>query len=1164
MSLARFGVLRPVPVNILMGVLLVAGVAAGLTMTREFFPETKPRSATVTMTYPGATPEEIEEGLARKIEDKIVDLEEVDVLTTTIAEGGGGIFVEFHDGVRDAARATDEIERAVDALTDLPEEAERIQVTEFEPRLPVIMVTLFGTADEEAMKRSVERMREDLTSLPGMGEIYVTGTRDYEIRVDVDSGALLEHGLGLPEITGLIRAWMSDVPGGTVRTNVGNINVRTLGVEERAEAIRRIVVRATPSGQVLRIGDIATVQESYVDEQIKMRFLTRSSGGPSVGLTVYKTGDQDAVRIAEMARAYVRGRQHAAGAGDALFQAEWTDRVLEVYNAIAAAVMPEDRAPAPVMTARRRAYELGLNAPSPLPPGCSVETSSDLARFIEGRLDLLLRNARWGALLVFGTLLFFLNWRTAIWVGVGLTTALAGTLLFMTAIGTTLNLLTMFGLIVVLGLLVDDAIVVAENIQARHDRGETALVAAVRGTDEVLWPVVATVLTSIVAFLPLTFIAGQIGDLLSALPWVVACALFMSLVESILILPSHMGHSLVHRDRHDATKPRRWYHRFEARRDRIMLERIVPAYGRLLRWIVGRRYVALSVALATLVGTVGMVAGGRTIFEFIPSSDSETLIVDLKMPIGTSLEETERIVRRIEASAVDQTETRTVSTLLGLQARVDDTSGITAGSFGTHLGQVFVELTPVEERDRESSEVTASIRRGLGHLDGVESVTFAEIQGGPGGQDITVRVSGDVDEDVDAVVVEVKQMLAALDGVHDLADDNSVGQREVQITLRPGAAALGFTVADVARQVRGALFGLEAHVFSARREDIKVRVRLDEAARRSLHAIENMWVVSGDGRRVPLREIAALAEGTSYNTIRRVDRRRAISVTADTAPDVSPESIMPSLMPGFRALERIYPTVTIELAGRQRQFRKAFATLPVGFGAALALIYVILAWLFSSYVQPLAVMLAIPFGIIGVVWGHVLLGYDLTFFSVIGFVALSGIVVNDSLILVQFYNRRRAAGEPLIEALVAAGRQRFRAIMLTTITTVLGLTPLMLERSFQAKFLIPMADGAHPARASVHPRRRGRREARRALPLARHAAERRHRGPGGAGARDRLTGGGRAGPAAPPPGSLPLLPLAQLGTGPGPFPVYSASSRPSPRGPVTRSGESRRLARRWK
>jgi multidrug efflux pump subunit AcrB len=1061
MSLARFGVNHPVPVNLLMIALLVAGVYGALTTTREFFPDTTPKSCVISFIYPGATPEEIEESLVRKIEDAVFDLDEVEQIRTQIAEGGGSINVEFRDGIRSVARATDEVERAIDALTDIPDEVERITVTEFEPVLPVIQVSVYGEADEEALKRAIRRVRDDLERLPDMGDMVASGVRDYELRVDVDGDRLLEHGRSLPEVADAIGSWLRDVPGGTVRTEVGNVNVRTRGVAETAEAIRDIAVGGTPDGQVLTVRDIARVREDYVDEQIRTRFITREAAGPAANMTVYKVGDQDAVAIAEMVRAYVAGRRAAAGLENSPGWS-WRDRLMSALSGGGdAADEGGGTGPPALQTLKQRAYRLGLECPEPLPAGTSISTSSDLARFIEGRLDLLVRNALAGAVLVFATLLIFLNWRTAFWVGVGLTTALAGTIMFMNVVGVTLNLLTMFGLIVVLGLLVDDAIVVAENIQARHEAREPAKEAAIQGTDQVFWPVVATILTSVVAFLPLTFIKGQIGDLLGALPAVVACALAMSLVESLLILPSHMGHSLAQRDKATPGRLGRAIARFERGRDALLMERIVPAFGGLLSRVIRYRYLTLSVALAALIASAGLVAGGRVPFVFLPVSDSETIIAEIRMPIGTPLLETQEVVRRIEAAAIAQPETISINSLLGLVAAIDDTSGVTSAGQGTHLGQLFIELAPVEQRqdrgERQSSEVIGGIRDAVGTVDGAESFTFAEIQGGPAGADITVQISGDDEELVATVVQRVKDELGLLEGVRDIADDDAAGQREVQIDLRPGAAALGFRVVDVARQVRGALFGIDAHVFSRDREDIDVRVRLDEASRRSLGEIESLWIKGGTGSFVPLGEVAELDEGESYNLIRRVDRQRATQVTADTVPGVSPEDISRTLAPALADLQREYPEVVIDTAGRQRQMRKAFESLPVGFATACILIYLILAWLFASYTQPLAVMMAIPFGTIGVIWGHAIMGYEMTFLSLIGFVALSGIVVNDSLILVQFSNGEIARGATLRDSLVTAGRQRLRPIFLTTVTTVLGLTPLMLERSFQAAFLIPMA-----------------------------------------------------------------------------------------------------------
>jgi multidrug efflux pump subunit AcrB len=911
-------------------------------------------------------------------------------------------------------------------MRDLPDEAEEITVAEFEPTIPVIRLSVYGDVDELSLKRTIRHIRDELRSLPGMGNVTLSGVRDYEIRVDIDSSALIEHAISLPQVTDTISAWMAEVPGGTVRGETGNVKVRTMGVEEQAAAIARIVLRATDDGQSLRVGDIAQINESFVDEQLIMRF----NGAPAASVTSQKVGEQDIVNIAEMVRAYVKARNGMP------FEPTLLER-LDRYT-----------------SNRETAYALGLSSPTPLPPGTRVSYDFDYARFVEGRLDLLTRNALQGATLVFITLLLFLNWRAAMWVGAGLVIALCGTMVLMYWSDITLNLLTMFGMIVVLGLLVDDAIVVAENIQTRYEQGEPALTAAINGTEEVFWPVVTTVLTSIVAFLPLMFIKGQIGDLLGALPLVVACALSMSLVESLLILSSHMGHSLAGRARRRERGAREgWTHRFEKWRDGLLFDKVVPAYARLLDMATRRRYVTMMIATAAFIVSIGLVAGERVEYTFLPKSDAETIIADLRMPIGTPIEKTNEIVALIEQAADAEAETLSTAAAIGTRTNIDSGQN---EAFATHIAQVFIELRPVEQRDRESSQVIDSIRQSLeGKLFDVDRLNFSEVSGGPAGPDVTVQVRGNDIEAMEQAAGRIKAALATFAGVHDIYDDNELGQREVQFALKPGGAALGFTTSDVARQVRGALYGLDAHVFNQNQEDIDVRVRLDEKTRRSLRDIANLWLISPRGHAVPITEIVEIREGLTYSTIKRVDRKRTISVTATTAAGLSPETVVARLP--LDTIRAAFPSVEIVLGGRQEREMEAFSSLPYGFAAAMIMIYVLLAWLFSSYTQPLAVMLAIPFSLVGVIWGHLILGYDITFLSMIGFVALSGIVVNDSLILVEFYNRMREKGKGMHDALIAAGKQRFRPILLTTLTTVLGLLPLMLERSFQAKFLIPMA-----------------------------------------------------------------------------------------------------------
>lgn len=448
-----------------------------------------------------------------------------------------------------------------------------------------------------------------------------------------------------------------------------------------------------------------------------------------------------------------------------------------------------------------------------------------------------------------------------------------------------------------------------------------------------------------------------------------------------------------------------------------------------------------------------MVAGKRVGFTFLDNNDAETILVDIRMPLGTASTATQQTVQVIEQAAMQQSEIKSIAAVVGQRSNVD--TGQAEGA-ATHIGQIFIELQPTESRDRTSQQVTQSIRDAIaGRTNAAEQVVFSEISGGPGGPAISIRIVGNDPDAIEAAAADLKTALGGFAGVVDITDDSNKGLLELRVVPKPTAATLGLTPASIAQQVRGAVFGLDAHVIVDRQEDIDVRVRLSEATRRSVAEVAQLWIVKPDGSQVPLSEIADIQETTTYATISRINRRRAVTVSAYTIPGISPEDVVPALP--LDQLRRDYPTLDFEMAGRQENLGEAFATLPFGMLAAAVLIYIILAVLFDSFFQPILVMLVIPFASIGVIWGHLILGYNLTFLSLIGFVALSGIVVNDSLILVQFYNTRRAAGESVHDALVSAGVARLRAILLTTITTVLGLLPLMLETSFQARFLIPMA-----------------------------------------------------------------------------------------------------------
>jgi len=1032
MSLAKFGVRKHVVANLVMFVLIFAGLFFGTTLRREFFPYVAPRIVSVLAPYPGAAPEEIEDSLGVKIEDAIADLTGVKEITTTISEGAAGINIEFVEGT-DIDQAVTDVKREIDALQDLPDDVDNIIVDFIDPKLPAIIVALYGDADERTMKDFINQTRDDLLSLPGITDVVTGGTRTDEVLVLVDPARAIEHGLSLPRIGEQIRNAMVELPGGSVRTNTSTISVRSVGVEERADEILGIVLKSDSEGGVIRVRDVASVTDGFVDIDLTSRY----EGHPTVNLTVFRVGKQDIIGLSSIVKAYVAGRN-----GQPITMT-WKEKL----------------AP-PGSSPRAQAHQLGAERFALSPPPGTLITTTELSRFVSGRLNLLLRNAFYGGVLVFLTLVLLLNWRISFWVAMGLAVSLLGTLALMAFVDVSLNLLTMFGLIIVIGILVDDAIVVAENIATKHESGLNAYESAIQGTDQVAWPVVSTVLTTICAFLPLALLNGMIGDFMSVLPIVVGAALLISLIESLFILPSHMASSLKAVDKkHASNKELGRFQRFEERydkaRDHAINKKIIPAYAKVLSLAMRYRYISLSIVIAVFIFSIGLVASGRVARIFFEDDDAETVNITIAMPIGTPVSRTDEIVRKFESVCMEQPEIQTTFAQAGA---VGDLDGAGGDSSAPHIGQIILELWPAEQRTVSSSVLIERIREIVGPVPDAKSIRMAGMSGGPGGTDLNYTVASEYPELLDQAVAMIKRTMNEYEAVYGISDDLDRGLQEVRFTLRDGASEMGFTRANLGRQIQAMVFGIEAFTFAGDREDVDIRVTLPKETRRSMSAIERQYVFTPTGVAVPLSEIATIEESQSYATIRRINRQRAVSIQADVNRALgNPDEIAKELKPLIEQRLLAMHGVDLIERGRQKDFADSMSSLPIGMLVASGLIYVILAWLFGSFTQPLIVMTAVPFAIIGMIWGHLILGYSITFLSMIGFVALAGIVVNDSLIFMEFFNARRREGLSVYEAGYMTGRARFRAIMLTTITTVLGLLPMMLETSFQAQFLIPMA-----------------------------------------------------------------------------------------------------------
>lgn len=1041
MSLPSFSVRNPVLVNMLMAVILCAGGIFAITLQREMFPESRPDKLLVSAVYPGVQPADVEKAVTIKIEEAIRGVEGIEKIDSQIGEGISFTTLTLAQTVDDVDTLMQEVRNEVDSIQDMPDDVEKISLRKVVPQLPVISIAIYGDRGETALKRTAQALRDDLLKLEGVSRVALNGIRNDEIYVDVDPDKLLQYDVTFEEIAAAIRSENVDISGGQLKGDRSSIAVRTVGEEQEALHLEDIVVRSQPDGGLVRLRDVATLSDGFVDSDLQSLFNAR----PSVDCVVFSADGEDTVQISAVVKAYFAGRSQGTYTGPSAAASTF-------YSAIG----------------RPNVYQVyEQSKATPFPAEFDFKLHTDIARFVEGRLDLMTRNGRAGLILVLISLNLFLNWRVALWAAIGLVVSFMGTFAVMWSLGATVNLLSMFGLIVVLGIIVDDAIVIGENIYRHVEEGMPPMQAAIKGAEEVMWPVIVAVSTTIGAFAPLFFIQGQIGDFMAQLPLVVIAALSISLVEALIILPAHLRHLPPVRktDASSVAQP--------GLKDRILKDWLIAPYEKLLRFCLTWRYVTVAAVAAACVIACGMMAGDKVQARFIQDMDSETLICALEMPIGTSTERLKGQLQTLTDHIVDEERFPEVVNVQTIAGRQYDVTG--AGSVGfddqSHLGQLVVEICPAEERTRSSEKLVTELREfTTTKLTGINSVRWEAMNGGPGGNDIEIELSGLSDEELPLAVDDLKRYVGQIEGVYDLDDNLDVGKSELRLRVRDSAASTGITVGSLGMHVRGALFGQEARRITRNREDVRIMVRYPESFRESSWNVESMWIPSGmpsvegdapnAGRKwVPIREVAEIEMGEGYSTITRSDQTRSAKVVGavdDTRS--STRGVMEKIQGDAESeLRARYPGIQIEYLGQAEEMKKSFSSLSIAFPVALLIIYGMLAGLFRSYTQPLVVMSAIPFGFLGAVIGHWITGETFTILSAIGLVALAGILVNDSLVLVDFINRRVTEGLDPYEASVDGAKKRLRAILLTTLTTAAGLTPLMFETSFQAKFLIPMA-----------------------------------------------------------------------------------------------------------
>jgi multidrug efflux pump subunit AcrB len=997
-----------VAANLLMLVFVIGGLLLGPKVKQEVFPEVSLDWISVTVPYPGAGPEEVEEGILLKIEENLTGVDGIKQIKATAAEGVGRVLVEVQEGM-DPDEVLRDVKSEVDRITTFPLDAEEPVIAKLLNRREVISVVVYGELSERSLREWAEAVQDDLLTHPQITQIDLGGVRPYEISIDISEENLRRYQLTLEQVAQGVRRASLDLPGGTLRTRGGEILLRTKERRYFGAEYADIVILTNPDGSQVHLRDIAEVRDTFEETDTAATF----DGKPAAMVKVFRVGEQKPTQISEIVKKYV-----------------------------------EEKATA-------------------LPPTVQLATWNDTSELFESRMNLLLKNAAIGLVLVFLILGLFLELRLALWVMLGIPIAFFGTLFLMPALGVSINMISLFAFILALGIVVDDAIVVGENVYEHRQFGRPYLQAAVAGTEEVGIPVTFSILTTVAAFLPLVFVSGTMGKFIKVIPLVVITLLLVSLIESLFILPAHLA---LGRPRPAAggvlgaiEQVRRTFGR---QLDRV----IVGPYRRSLELCLRWRYITLATAVTILILSVGIVGGGIIKFTFMPEVDGDVITADLQMPRGTPATETARIKRYIEEQGMatvaefdrrrpeGQTVLRHLYAVVGGSIADSGPAGGEAAA-GSHLASLALFLTESEERGIPATDITNAWRARVGDVPGVESIVFTSN---------LIRMGANVDvrlAHTDAAVLasaaaRIRTELANYPGVGDIEDTYALGKRELKLRLTPEARTLGITEEDLGRQIRSAFYGAESLRLQRGRNEVKVMVRYPEEERRSLWDFEAMRIRTPQGGELPLPRAAWIEEGRGFSEINRTDRKRVINVTATVdSRQANAQEILGDLRKGVLAdLVHDYPGLTFDLEGEEKERRESVTSMKTGFLLALFAIFALLAIPFRSYSQPLIIMAAIPFGVVGAIAGHLFMGYSLSILSVFGIVALSGVVVNDSLLLIDRINaNRRLAGEDLQRAVMDAGARRFRPILLTSLTTFFGLAPMILERSVQAQFLIPMA-----------------------------------------------------------------------------------------------------------
>ena len=982
---------NPVAANLLMLICLIGGVVMFSGITQEFLPDVSPPVVTVDVAYPGASPEEVEQGIVLAIEEGLRGLDGIDEIRSVASEGGASISVELLDGVA-IDKIYNDIKSEVDRVTTFPENAEEPQVAMASIKRSVVTAVIYGDVREKSLREQAEQFRDLLLQHPKLTQVDLYGIRPLEISIEISQENLRRYNLTIKEVARILAVKSLELPGGGIKTYGGEILLRVADRRDYGREFASIPIINTADGSQVLLSDIAVVTDGFKDTDNYATY----NGKRAVKLEIYRIGKQTPSEVADAVDTVVK------------------------------------------------------NITVDMPAGISIEVVNSRADMFKDRASLLLRNGAMGLVLVMVLLGFFLEIRLAFWVMMGIPVSFLGALLIMPAADLTINMVTMFAFIVALGIVVDDAIVVGENIYHHKQDGMDPLKAAIAGAQEVATPVGFSILTNVVTFIPLMMMPGVMGRIMKMLPVVVIATFLLSWIESLLILPSHLSH----KSKDVGRGPYKWIHDRQQSFSHKFRNWVRTKYGPFLEVCLTHRYFVVAVAIAILAVTLGYFASGRMGFTMFPTVESDFAMGSAVLPYGVPVEKTDAVAKRMLKAAQDVAEECGHPELIdGIFTEI--------GSGGSHIVkmQVFMVDSKIRDKIMGTEEFVNLWRKKIGMVPGVKGIRLQADFGGPGsGPALTIELSHRDVATLEMAAPDLAATLTEFPRIKDIDDGYQQGKQQLSFRVKPEGESLGLTARDVAEQVRFAYEGAEAIRQQRGRNELRVQIRLPEEERVSEYNLDNMIIQTPAGLEVPLMEVAEVDRGHAYTTINRRNGKRTITVIADVVPKPQAKQVMGGLnVEAMPDLIEKYPGLSYSYEGRSAENRESMNSMKKTMPLILLAIYALLAVPFRSYVQPLIVMISIPFGIVGAILGHLIMGYSMSMIGLIGVIALSGVVVNDALVMITFINNARKHHASAHDAVINAGIQRFRPIMLTTLTTFGGLSPMIFETSRQARFLIPMA-----------------------------------------------------------------------------------------------------------